>query len=468
MRPLETVLLVVCLLWLAAAWWPWLRRWSRPLAVMMVLVALLQLLLEGWRWQAAPLYLVSVLAAWWFLRARPPGRVVSMAGGVLALSAGFLMWALPVFETPPLTGPHPVGVAHFHWQDDGRLESRREPPGAREVVLSVWYPAAPGAATSRAPWIPEFAALKADYAAKLGWPTWMADYLRHSRGQARTEAVPADGTYPLVLYSHGLNRNRFEAVSRMEALASHGYFVVAVDHPYGADFVRFPDGRIERFTSQRSREDTLADIDRKRLQRLDVWVADLQFVLDAIARQPGPLWEHVDLDHVAAAGYSNGGSAALLLAGQDPRVDAAVDLDGTPRGAVVDAMVDRPLLFMESEPPPASDEELARWQLTRDQFLAPSQQMWDRMAQIRRQATAPTWRYRLRGAQHSNFTDAPMISPLSAVLGIGGAIDSHRAAAVVDRCLLGFLRSAFGEGPTGAVDAACDSPELVPVRASTP
>ncbi len=458
MRPFELTLLVAGIVFVVIGWRSASRHWTGAAALLVLLIVGLHFWLEGWRWQAIPLYLVAILACWRLPKDHPMGTGAAAAGMLLAALGGLLLWALPVITTPSLSGAYPVGVMHAHWTDESRVESRGELPGVRQLMVSIWYPADSRSGTPRSDYLPDFEMLAGDYAGKLGWPAWLLEYLKYSSAQARVAAPALQQKFPLILYSHGLNRNRFEAVSRMEMLASHGFVVVAVDHPYGADFVRFPDGRIERFVNKRNWDDSLADIDRKRLERLNIWVADLAFVLDRLQIEPDYPWRSADLNRVAAAGFSNGGSAALLLAQRDARIRAAVNLDGTPRGEVVDAGMRQPVMMMQSEPPQATDGQLAQWGITREQFHAPMEQLQRRMQTIADNASAPAYILRITGTQHANFTDGPMLSPLSSQLGIGGKINSERAAEIVDTYLLAFLQSVFSDETSVLLDSDLEQP----------
>jgi predicted dienelactone hydrolase len=48
---------------------------------------------------------------------------------------------------------------------------------------------------------------------------------------AYRDVARAPGSFPLVVYSHGSGGIRFENLALAVHLASHGYIVVAADHP---------------------------------------------------------------------------------------------------------------------------------------------------------------------------------------------------------------------------------------------
>lgn len=102
-------------------------------------------------------------------------------------------------------GPHPVGV---------RTELL---PGPRALVVEYWYPAAAGTPPGCA-----YATLLRDGHRTI---TLMG---RACRG---AHALAGVVDLPLVVISHGWPGNRYLMGHFAEHLASHGYRVVAIDHP---------------------------------------------------------------------------------------------------------------------------------------------------------------------------------------------------------------------------------------------
>ena len=79
---------------------------------------------------------------------------------------------------------------------------------------------------------------------------------------ARTNSVPdapvASGKkrFPVVLFTPGGGVGRWTNIAWAEELASHGYVVAALDHPYDTATVQFADGR--RFTGRSTPSATTA------------------------------------------------------------------------------------------------------------------------------------------------------------------------------------------------------------------
>ncbi|MFW6337036.1 MAG: alpha/beta hydrolase family protein [Phycisphaeraceae bacterium] len=139
---------------------------------------------------------------------------------------------------------------------------------------------------------------------------------------------------PVVLFSHGLGGTRDAATYLCEYWASHGYAVVAMQHP-GSDKSIWENVPFDerREALKRAIQNPKPGIDR---------VYDVGFVLDVLARRNADdtqLTARFDLDRVAVAGHSFGAWTTLAVGGRtfvrrkgqefrpiDPRIDALLPL----------------------------------------------------------------------------------------------------------------------------------------------
>jgi dienelactone hydrolase len=130
-------------------------------------------------------------------------------------------------------------------------------------------------------------------------------------GAPATNAAPAAGAYPLVLFSHGLGANPESYQSITEWLASAGFIVAAPAYPY---------------TNSDASSFNPADLINQ--------PADGSAVIDgllALNATPGdPLAGHIDPSRIAAAGHSGGGytTMGLVQGARDDRLSAAIVIAG--------------------------------------------------------------------------------------------------------------------------------------------
>jgi predicted dienelactone hydrolase len=175
---------------------------------------------------------------------------------------------------PRQAGGTPVGETHRVATEP--TASLRDAQHRPELRITIWYPAASDAV--EAPVV-------------IG----PANRVLFEVGATAADAPFAEdgGRHPIILLSHG-----FGGSARMMgwfgiAMAGRGYIVVAVDHP----------GNNAR--------------DEKTLPGAVLWwdrAEDLRSALDAVGRDPA-ISPRADLSRVGAAGFSDGGFAALAATG---------------------------------------------------------------------------------------------------------------------------------------------------------
>ncbi|MGW4848825.1 alpha/beta hydrolase family protein [Nocardia brasiliensis] len=239
---------------------------------------------------------------------------------------------------PEPTGDLPVGVTDVHLIDRNRIDpwnhNRR-----RELMVRIWYPATDSDLTPIAPWTtPGGLQLLTSDLTDQGIPssTW-ALAPSHSRQDAR--ARTADGPFPILLFSPGMDDPAGLNTAQAEDLASHGYIVATINHTYEAFAVQFPDGHTERTVIPLdSPPEVLSDV------LLPVRVADTEFVVDQLAdiasrhsmssdhRGTVDLAGILDLSKIGMFGHSLGGTTTAQAMHDDPRIRAGVNLDGPPVG----------------------------------------------------------------------------------------------------------------------------------------
>lgn len=323
---------------------------------------------------------------------------------------------------PTPTGPHKIGRMSFHWKDASRDELETKAPGdKRELMAHLFYPADAKASGERAVYVPDADAMRPPWNdGQLARITAMRAFSRENatlpRGKAR---------YPVIVFMPGGGMKALTYHTLLEDLASHGWVVAAIDPPYNARAVRFPDGRVlsnlppaERGWPQpRNREEN----QRFYQERIVHWSRDVSFVIDqltALDRGKGPFARRLDLRRgVGVFGHSRGGQAAGTVRLLDNRVRGGINLDGTAgENAIIpakegDAAVgSQPFLWIQgSLPPPPTDEQLQRARRTRAEYDAEIERV---MSSWRRQLSAVTGGA-LRvyidrpGIRHIDFSDEP-------------------------------------------------------------
>ncbi|WP_394436385.1 alpha/beta hydrolase family protein [Streptomyces sp. SGAir0957] len=332
---------------------------------------------------------------------------------------------------PAPTGPYAVGTTRLHLVDRARRDPWTGAP-ARELMADVRYPARSVAGHPRAAQMTAREAAGFDRLNNFGGlPAGRVDWAATRTFAHR--AAPLDRTvpHPVVLYSPGVLDPRTFGTTLTDELASHGYVVVAIDHPYDVSAVEFPDGRVATSVLPRefaaAQEAGPAAVTALMERTTAVRVADLRFVVDTVERAFAD--GRLRRAPVGAFGQSAGGFAALQALHDDRRLAAAGNLDGVLAyvgddhedghwSTVAAEGTDRPLLLMGSD--------------GNDRTTVPSwRELWRHSTGWRRDLT-------LRGSRHATYTDAATLLPrIAASLGLDretltgwvGTLPPHRAVA---------------------------------------
>ena len=233
-----------------------------------------------------------------------------------------------ISDFPAPQGQYSIGT-HLLWLTDSKREETwtSTPEDRRRLVVQVWYPSAEAKSQLRAPYVPEYAALASDLAKYMN----DADHLlSHRTTAAWMDAPIADGRFPLVVFSHGMNSARYFHTALIQDLASKGYIVAAIDHTYWGPGEAFPDGHVVHFLDSMPARDALTpdQIDELMQDGVQVMAADQAFVVDSLLQRESFIAGHVDGNQVGAIGHSMGGMAALRSCLDNPAIKACVSLDG--------------------------------------------------------------------------------------------------------------------------------------------
>lgn len=411
-----------------------------PAVTIALLVA--HVLSEGPRWHIGPVYVLALylvtICAWPTGRAPEPDLWIALVGvGFLAAAAGAAT-LLPVFELPGPTGPHPVGTVTLHLVDPTRPEPRTDrADGRREVLVQIWYPAdrqGPGAPYRT----PAETTLKTRHLARV-----------RTRATLGVPVATTPTRHPVLLFSPAANGRRNHNTIQAQELASHGFVVVGIDHPYDTDLVVFPDGRTARFAGNPPGDELAATEEALRVR-----VADARFVLNEVERldrsDPAGLFtDRLATERVGVFGHSFGGAVAAEMCLTEPRVAAGVNLDGSIYGAAATRGYGKPLLFFcEDVPLPTPEAIAAATDETRHRLLA----LKGDYDKIRRGSAMQNGQWiTIRGALHINYCDSPLYSPVWRFKR-GGPIRPERAAEITNAYLLSFFRRHLKGEDDGLLD----------------
>jgi dienelactone hydrolase len=347
---------------------------------------------------------------------------------------------------PEPTGPRPVGTTSLWLTDTSRPDPWALGAAARELMVSLWYPAASSDGRRAQYMTPAESELQLTSRGLTGVPP---DALSEVRTNAAVDAAPAgqQRSMPLVVLSPGFTSSRSALTALAEDLASHGYVVAGIDHTFESHATAFPDGRVTTSLAREARQRGSGFQDKVAAGR----AADVSFVLGELtgAHPARPGAALIDPSRVAMAGHSAGGAAAIAAMLADSRIRAGIDMDGATCASIPDDGLSRPFLFLGKQSnytpgsggspgnggPPGKGGPVTTWE--RD---------WEHLTGWKR------WLV-VAGAVHASFTDLALLAEhvgIDTGAGLSGArsLDITRA----------YVRAFFDQHLRGRPQPLLDQP----------
>ena len=158
----------------------------------------------------------------------------------------------PTPYLPEPTGPYPAGTTSLHLEDTSRPDPWVAGAVARELMISLWYPATSSDGRRAEYMTPAESEFQLTSRGITGVPS---DTLSRVRTNAVSDATPAgrQRSLPLVVLSPGFTNSRSVLTALAEDLASYGYVVAGIDHTYESFATAFPDGRVTTCLAREAR-----------------------------------------------------------------------------------------------------------------------------------------------------------------------------------------------------------------------
>jgi dienelactone hydrolase len=378
-------------------------------------------------------------------------RFIVVVSALILVSGG--VSAQTAIAMPDLAGAYSISRKDYHLIDESRQEVFTENTSdVRELMVTIYYPAQSEMGAEPAPYVEGILADVLAESNGISPDLWSLIQTKVFTGLAVAEV---QASYPVLIFSPGMGSQPLYYTSLLSEIASHGYIIVAISHPYSTDVTIFPDGRMVQANEAGTPFGaTREEQDAKRAELGAVWVADIRFVLDEMEKLNASddlLGGHLDLAYLGTFGHSFGGAAAAEAAYEDDRIDAAINMDGTFFGEVVEQGLHKPLMLMEA----LSDAELAELGLTREQY----EQNEEYQQRTRVYESAQTgYRFHLEGARHNTYaTDLVVFAavlPDQLPLELVGEIEGGRAVDIISTYIFAF----FHRHLKGVEDSFLDGP----------
>jgi len=363
----------------------------------------------------------------------------------MALGGAFsYVLCVPTLPTP--TGNFPVGSQQIHAETNLDDPFSDDPSEKRDLMVKVWYPAISDG-ESKEPYLPR--AERHGFAIKYGLPKSTFSYLNQTKTHTYTNPKGAEGTFPVLIFSHGYYSKASGYYSLLEEMASQGYIILAINHTGESTGVEFPDGRIKYYDiafDQKNNNQEMAELawaadqgykNAKTEQEQFVavektlrnyvaaattkrWSLDIQAIVARIPdwNKASFLKGHLEESLIGVFGHSQGGSAAGQALVDDSRIMCGINIDGVAWGNMLDTLMTKPFSFLSADWP-ASHPDLNKFA-------------------YRNGGSAGFYKAKIIGSAHSNFMDIPLMIK-SRLLSQAGTIDPNRAHLITNDWIVSFF-----------------------------
>ena len=287
---------------------------------------------------------------------------------------------------PKPTGQYFVGTENLFFTDSTRKEMLTLKWGdKRSLQVKVWYPADEKGEM-------ENMYLK-DYSATTLWENYKIfnddklffDSLKKYQ-TISFENIPVskkEDKFPVIIFSPGYYFGLDDFyTAQMENLASHGYIIVSITHPYDQVIANTAEGKVLKINKYRmtkaylqwkkvefmhkKKPDTANAKQTNRILRaylrgmkvfdksLRLWVKDAQFILDTLAKintlsVKDRLYGKMDFSKVGTLGQSVGGAVSGQLCYVDNRIKAGINLDCFQFGDLYKHEMKKPFMLLQSD-----------------------------------------------------------------------------------------------------------------------
>ena len=276
--------------------------------------------------------------------------------GVFLFSSAIAHVVDPVYL--PTLENHPyIGVRTFSLEDKSRCDPFAPNHVPREVVVSLFYPAAKLSHKGRlhcdedqehrAPktrYMPDVTAAFYDIQLSAnGIPNGTFERLfTHSQENAPISARHPEKEFPLLVFSPGYGISRLLYTSVVQEVSRHGYIVASIDHPYDAGIVEFPNGKVVIGIDLFSPDGLVGAVATR--------AKDISFVINELSHPSPSVPFKINTDRVVVFGHSLGGASAANAILSDSRIAGGVNFDGNFFGEfnTTDEPISRPFLLFRA------------------------------------------------------------------------------------------------------------------------
>ncbi len=262
---------------------------------------------------------------------------------LLALSFAGLQKTANAISFPPPRGPYNTSLVTMELIDHSRLDPFAPTNQSRAIMISAFNPITPSSCSPiLSPYMdPITASFEDTRLTQYGLPNGLFETLdlQTCKTTSRTRQTT---DFPVILFSPAAGTTRLFYSAMAQQVASMGYRVITVDHPYDADIVTFPDN--STILGINFLDDQIPLLVDTRARDISFTLNQLSFSRVAKKLFPG-VTRGINTSKAGVFGHSLGGAAAAETMLFDKRFVGGLNLDGSMFGDVVEKGLHEPFMF---------------------------------------------------------------------------------------------------------------------------
>ncbi len=246
-------------------------------------------------------------------------------------------------ETPSIIAPeglYEVGHLFLDLVDENRKEPATDAPlDKRQVPIQIWYPGLKGSATQKATYRPRIESFRSL------WGDESVDYIKSVRtAYYEGSKVNQEKPFGVFIFSHGWGARSSSHSTFLSNLASNGYVVIGINHPYMGK-ITLANGTVTEPNDNQFENQAAAN---------KFYAEDVVFVMDQLELlnkedSNSPFSGTLALDQIIAGGHSSGFPAVSYTAVMDNRIKGLISFDSGVPKIVRKKGLDIPILLFRAE-----------------------------------------------------------------------------------------------------------------------
>jgi len=285
---------------------------------------------------------------------------------------------------PKPTGSYSICTQKMFLVDSSRAETLSRDVDFREIYVKIWYPINQQNDVQFSSYLSDYPDdVVSDIFAEIGVSHGLIAQIKknYTHSSAQIPIISGQNKYPVIIFNPGYYFGMPDFyTSILENLASNGFIVCCINHPFDQPYVESSNGEGSHLVKKKARLgylqllitnsfqfrklETREQMEKttryylRRLSRFDKitrrWTDDTSFFIDYLNKainnpNSNNIISKMDLSNIGTMGHSIGGAVAGQLSITNRSIKAGINIDCFQFGDMIDKPLDIPFMLLQSE-----------------------------------------------------------------------------------------------------------------------